>query len=207
MQNVVWYSTDDLNLLFLVHITVILLIFVFFVLIYLVGDPPPKPLSVLEKSEPKFSDLYPLVGEGGVEETENNVQLWQVEEDVPDSGRTVLRRTDGAVGEFEYWADRSVSFANLETLARKWVLVYNQPEVYLERKREIVVRPSVEDTAKTANSVFASLKTYKPSTVVKKEQCNVYRWRGKVREVPTLEKKVEETPVRTVRYSDFKKNV
>ena len=190
----------------------------------------------VEKAAPKFSELFPLAPAAGaagaaagaaaeetVEETEANRELKQVEEEVPDSGRVVLRRgaahgaacgaacgaahgadagakeTKEATG-FEYWADRSVSYPNLEALARKWVLVYKEPEAYVARRRVLEARP-----APTADPVFASLKTYSAPTVVKVEQANVYRWRGKVREVPRTEPPPLERP--TLRYGDFKKNV
>ena len=157
-----------------------------------------------EEVKTKYADLYPLVGEGLVEETENNIALKQVEDEIPDSGLTVLRRID--VGEFEYWADKSVPFCNLEALARKWVLVYKDVDSFVERKRVLELR-----SEPTLDSVFAPLKTYKaPTTVVKEEHCNTYRWRGRVREVPALQlpqtTAVDNAP-KNLRYSDFKKNV
>ena len=105
-------------------------------------------------------------------------------------------------GEFEYWADRAVSYPNLEALARKWVLVYKEPEAYVVRRRVLEARP-----APTPDPVFANLKTYtaEAQVVIKVEQANVYRWRGKVREVPRPEPPPTERP--TLRYGDFKKNV
>lgn len=178
------------------------------------AEPPP----------PKFSDLFPLGGEAP-EETEANREVRQVEEEAPDSGRVVLRRVKAAPaevataaakeeeaakeekgastgGEFEYWADRAVSYPNLEALARKWVLVYKEPEAYVERKRVLEARP-----APAPDPVFANLKTYtaEAQVVIKVEQANVYRWRGKVREVPRPEPPAPERP--TLRYGDFKKNV
>ena len=183
------------------------------------AEPPP----------PKFSDLFPLGAEEkeeAPEETEANREVRQVEEEVPDSGRVVLRRakkgasaeaeakeaeakeakggsTGGSTGgEFEYWADRAVSYPNLEALARKWVLVYKEPEAYVVRRRVLEARP-----ASTPDPVFANLKTYNAAAQVqvKVEQANVYRWRGKVREVPRPEPPQPERP--TLRYGDFKKNV
>ena len=154
------------------------------------------------KAKVTYADLYPIVGEGSVEETENNIALRQVEDDIPDSGLTVLRRLD--VGEFEYWADKSVPFGNLEALARKWVLVYNDLDSYVERKRVLELR-----SEPNLDSVFAPLKTYKAATtVVKEEHCNKYRWRGRVREVPLqAEQTAKDEGPKNLRYSDFKKNV
>jgi hypothetical protein len=166
---------------------------------YLKGGDAPAPAAVA-KAKP-FSDLYPLEGGSPIEETLANLALVQVEDDVPDSGRVVLRRA--GVGEFEYWADRSVHYANLEALARKWTIVYQEPETYLARKRVLEARPA-PDRPVDKDSVFAPLKTYAAPTVVKVEQANVYRWRGRVREVPVP--KNEEKP-KELRYSDFKKNV
>jgi hypothetical protein len=163
--------------------------------------------------KPKFSSRF---ADGDqAEEIEANRALKQVEEDaVPDSGRVVLRWC-GAAGEFEYWADRAVSYPNLEALARKWVLVYKEPTAYVERKRVLQLQQQLhqqqqqqlqhQQSSPPAASVFAALKTYAPPTpAVKLEQANLYRWRGKGREVPTPEPEKERP---TLRYSDYKKNV
>jgi hypothetical protein len=166
--------------------------------VFCLRRPASEAVPVAVEAAPKFSDAYPL--DGVAEETEENLALRQVEEDVPDTGRVFLR--GAAKGEFDYWTDRPVSFPNLEALARKWTLVYQEPDAYVERKRVLEARPV---QAPSLDSVFAPLKSYAaPTTVVKLEQCNVYRWRGRAREVPL--RKIEE-PVRPVRYSDFKKNV
>ena len=211
-------------------------------------DVAPKVPAPVERKL-KFSDLYPLKkpnepqevaveGPTPVQETEVNRELRQVEEDdVPDTGKVVLRNL--GVGEFEYWSDRSVRYPDLEAMARKWVLVYMDEKeekdkedkedkenkdiknVYLERKRVVEapakapaaepdVKRFVEDGDSNAEdnkitfSVFAPLKTYAPAKpVVKLEQANVYRWRGKVRDLPVKAKPEEPT----LRYSDYKKNV
>ena len=169
---------------------------------YCLGQKPEVPAVTATPAPPKFSDSYPLDSAETFAETETNLALQQVEDDVPDSGRVVLRRV--AVGEFDYWADRSVAFANLEALARKWSLVFREPTAYVQRKRVLETRPAVQ---READSVFAPLKTYAATTVVKEEHCNLYRWRGRVREVPCPKDEKEEENVRPLRYSDFKKNV
>ena len=170
---------------------------------YCLGQKPEVQPKVETPASPKFSDSYPLDNSAEtVAETEANLASQQVEDDVPDSGRVVLRRV--AVGEFDYWADRSVAFANLEALARKWSLVFREPAAYVQRRRVLETRPAVQ---REPDSVFAPLKTYAATTVVKEEHCNLYRWRGRVREVPCPKDEKEKENTRSLRYSDFKKNV
>ena len=142
-----------------------------------------------------FSRFYPL--DGAVpEETATNVALDRVE-DAVENQRVVLKSV--AEGEFEYWADRAVSYPDLEALARKWALVFDKRNTYKERKRVVGVR-----AAAPVDPVFATLKTYAPAKVVTEEQANVYRWKGKLRE---LDNAVVAVAPKTVSYSDFKKNV
>lgn len=171
----------------------------------------PEPSA--EPVEAKFSEKWPLQGADAAE-TDANKELGQVEEeDVPDSGRVVLRYVREAKGKFEYWADRSVSYPNLEALARKWVQVFREPDAYVERKRILQEEKEEEKEGakakkKPQESVFANLKTYAaPSKQVKLEEANVYCWRGKLREVPTRRTADESEAPKMVRYSDYKKNV
>jgi hypothetical protein len=129
-------------------------------------------------------------------ETETNRQQMQVEDDVEESGRVVLK--NAREGEFEYWADKAVAYKNLEALARKWVLVFDQVPMYKERQRFVTTQEKA-----APDPVFAALKTYKPIVTVK-EQANMYKWRGKLRDLvapPTA------PPERVIRYADFKKKV
>jgi len=149
--------------------------------------PPPPP-------EEKYCDRYPLSGERPVE-TEKNLAEKFVEDEVPTSGNVVMRCL--AAGEFEYWADKAVAYPNLEALARKWALVFEQKEVFLERRRIVKAQAPVE-----VDPVFATLKTYTPRPVAVEEHANVYKWRGKLRDVPTPAPQVQ---VKTLRYDDYKR--
>jgi hypothetical protein len=142
-----------------------------------------------------YSSLYPLDGDVPLE-TAANVALHRVEDDVANA-RVVLKSV--GEGEFEYWADKAVSYPDLEALARKWALVFGKVEVYKERKRVVTVR-----AAAPVDPVFATLKTYAPPKVVTEEQANVYRWRGKLRD---LDEVVVAVAPKAVSYSDYKKNV
>jgi len=188
------------------------------------GKGKGKGKGKVEETENQNQNQVEVQVQVQVQETEANRELRQVEEDdVPDTGKVVLRNL--GVGEFEYWSDRSVSYPDLEAMARKWVLVFmhnrddkddkddkGNADVYLERKR-VVEAPAapaapaakrfVEDENAVTFSVFAPLKTYAPAKAVVLEQANVYRWRGKVRDLPVKAKPEEPT----LRYSDYKKNV
>jgi hypothetical protein len=148
--------------------------------------------------ENKYSDNYALTGDRP-EETAENVEKGVVEDDVPNSGRVVLQwgKVDG---EFEYWADKAVAYPNLEALARKWALVHENLGSFKERKRvlkEVAAAPDVDP-------VFATLKTYAPKPLAVEEQANVYKWRGKLRD---MRAPLQPEPPKSIRYGDFKKNV
>jgi hypothetical protein len=151
--------------------------------------PPPPP-------EEKYCDKYPLTGERPVE-TEKNEAEKLVEDEVPTSGSVVLRAL--AQGEFEYWADKAVAYPNLEALARKWALVFDQREVFQERRRIFKAQAPVE-----VDPVFATLKTYTPRPVAVEEHANVYKWRGKLRDAPHKAAPQVLMP-KTLRYDDYKR--
>lgn len=160
----------------------------------------PEAEEPLEEVAAPFSSFYPLDGDVPLETTAN-VALNRVEDDVFNGAaknRVVLKSV--AEGEFEYWADRAVGYPELEALGRKWALVFNARAAYKERKRVVGVRE-----AAPVDPVFASLKTYAPSKVVTLEQANVYRWKGKLRDVDGAA--VAAVAPKAVSYSDFKKNV
>ena len=170
-------------------------LFTLFVAVLCLGRPA-KEEPCNEVPAP-FSTFYPLDGDVPPE-TAANVALNRVEDDVSGTtGRVVLKSV--AEGEFDYWADKAVSYPDLEALGRKWALVFAAPNVYKERKRVVSVR-----AAAPVDPVFATLKTYAPPKVVTEEQANVYRWRGKLRESDDV---VVAVAPKAVSYSDYKKNV
>ena len=149
----------------------------------------------------KYSDRYSLAGPTP-EETEENKGKQQVEDEIENSGRVVLKSAEDG---FEYWADKAVAYPDLEALARKWVLVFNQLSAYKERSRVVTTKEPAP--VKAQDQVFAVLKTYQTTPAVTvKEQANTYRWRGKLRDIPVPETDPKPAP-KPIKYGDFKKNV
>jgi hypothetical protein len=151
---------------------------------------------VLSPVETPYADKYAFAVP---DETPANKLALQVEDDVPNSGRVVMR-CEGD-GRFEYWADRAVSFAHLQTLARKWVLVFSRLTAFNTRPVE------AEAPAKTvpADEVFAKFKNYQPKkpSLLGDQRTNVFRSRGRLLD---LEAPANPPPERAVSYSEFKKN-
>ena len=158
--------------------------------------------AAIEPRAPKYCERYMLNGDAPFE-TEKNKSDRQVEDEVEGSGLVVVRNLEE--GKFEYWADKAVAYPDLETLARKWALVFNQLSVYKERSRVVTVKEQAVEKSK--DNVFAVLKTYqKTPSVTVKEQANTYLWRGKLRDMAATEPTTK-PPLKAIRYSDFKKNV
>ena len=152
--------------------------------------PDPTP----PERETPYEGLYPL-DTPELFETPENLAKGQVEEMTPE-GRVRLRLHDGI---FEYWADRAQTYRFLETVARKYVIVYNCREQYVNMFRELLkAREVVVPPPAPANAVYATLKRNAPPprASVVNAAANRYRWLGKY---------VEVVAPRGMSYSDFKK--
>jgi hypothetical protein len=136
------------------------------------------------ESPPPYETLYPLNSAAeDVAETEANRAKGRVEEVTP-SGRVVVQFRDSDSA-FMYWSDRGdVQYKYLETVARKWAVVHDRREVYVNLYRELL------DT---------------PPPHKKKEKLNKYVWQGRLAELdPPPETKKE---ARCVSYAEFKKKL
>jgi len=147
-----------------------------------------------EPKEKPYDMWYPL-DTGDIFETPQNLADGLVEELTPD-GRVRMRFTDGV---FEYWADRAVTYRFLETVARKYVIVFNCREHYVNMFRERLKALDAQAVRPAPNPVFATLKRHAASREAPTfTAANRYRWLGK---------HVETKAPRGMRYSEFKKQI
>ena len=152
-----------------------------------------------EPAVPLYEQSYPL-DTAELPETATNLFAQRVEDATPD-GRVVLRLQEGV---FEYWADKTVAYKYLETVARKYVIVYNRRSEYVNMFRELL-KALQEPPAppKPVDKVYASLRPAKVQKGLVNERANRYHWMGRLAE---LDPPPREMP-KAIRYTDFKKKV
>jgi len=128
-----------------------------------------------------YAYRYPLIADARSDLVGTKLSNLVIE-NTPD-GYVAMRYSEFEVG-FEYWADKNVRYAHLETVARKYVNTFGCPKVYIDRgallreklsnlQGEISknIKAKEEEEKKgdvpRKEGVFASLKTY--NTVNKKK--------------------------------------
>jgi len=169
--------------------------------------PKPKQ-STPEESPPvvPFENRY-MLGVPFLEEKEELKELGVVEEETPEGW--VRMKWDET--RFLYWSNRPIQYKYLETVGRKYCIVYNCRDNYINIFRELLVAFEKPVQEQVHPEVFASFKQYNTKRkqikdkVVVNERCNQYVWKGKISEYN--KPIVEPTVIREVSYSDFKKNV
>ena len=146
-----------------------------------------------------YEAAYPL-DTGGLPETVTNMLAKRVEDETP-NGRVVLRLTEGV---FEYWADKAVAYKYLETVARKYVIVFDCRAEYVNMFRELLkaVPEAVPEALGEAPSVFAAFKGKERK--VSTARANRYHWMGRLAE---LDPPPPRPLPKEIRYADFKKKV
>lgn len=143
-----------------------------------------------------YEFTYPLNSKA--EETEENIKLKRVEETTPEGKLYMTYQEEN--NHFLYWADKAIQYKYLDVAARKYVIVYDCKEFYVNMFRELINKKIPEKKANTGP--FVVYKSYKrmidPRYV--KEKANQFKYLGKWIEVtpPTYKK---------ISFSDFKKTV
>jgi hypothetical protein len=140
-----------------------------------------------EPAETPYECRYPL-DTSSLFEAPDNLAKGQVEDITPE-GRVRMRLTDGV---FEYWSERAQHYKYLEAVARKYVIVYDCRDQYVNMFRELLKAREAVPTEKS--SAYATFKKKKPSVV--NAVANRYKWLGKY---------VETVAPRGMSYSEFKK--
>jgi len=95
---------------------------------------PPKPRMI------QYEETYPL--EGSAEETDENYKKEQVVEKTP--AGVVRMKYDPEEKCFLYWADTTIPTKYLDTVARKYVLVFQKKEWYEKTEVEYTQRKQLE---------------------------------------------------------------
>ena len=143
---------------------------------------------------------YPLCDP--VEETEENQRYKRVEEVTPEGH--VYMTYDEPSNTFFYWSDKAISYKYLDVVARKFVIVYDCKEVYVNLFREIINSALKEKKeTKEEEGPFAKFKSYKPTKTYRpmKEKVNQYKYVGKWKEPEPVKE------IKTSSYLEYKKQM
>ena len=167
-----------------------------------------------ETSEARLQDVkipyenYYLLGNNKeyVEEFEKdeNIRKGVVEEETPDG--VVIMKYNNDVERFEYWADKSIKYKYLETVARKYVILFDCREKYINMFKELLesmnkLKEEKEKRKKNEVNVFANLKNYKkPANDDEKivnEKSNVYKHLGQLKDYTSEKQEVKNIDFKT----------
>ena len=172
---------------------------------YLYTKPSPSPR---QPRETPYENLYMLRTSTGDEadppdESEDLKQLGVVEETTPE-GTVRMKFEDGI---FLYWSNRAIQYKYLETVARKYVMVYDCREHYINIFEELAIAAAKPKQEPVHPAIFASFKKYNTKrkqikhNYIVNEKSNQYNWKGKISDYnpPVV------AEVKPVSYSDFKK--
>ena len=153
---------------------------------------------------PKYESQFTLdLTPADIVETEENISLGIVEEDTPEGRVTMKYDLDGKC--FHYWSDKVKSYKYLETVARKYCILYNCRENYINMFKELIKSLESKKTKPPpkVDDIFVTFKNYENKTDNKlvNERANIYKW--KAHSFRTVQKE----PVKQIKYSDYKKNI
>jgi len=158
-----------------------------------------------EPQEPPYENLYLLTDDEAdtPEEMEELKKIGVVEETTPE-GVVRMKFADGI---FLYWSNRAIQYKYLETVARKYVMVYNCRENYINIFEELAIAAAKPKQEPVHPTIFASFKKYNTKrkqikhNYIVNEKSNHYTWKGKISEY----EQPDIAEVKAIRYSDFKK--
>jgi hypothetical protein len=143
---------------------------------------------------------YPL--SDAVEETEENQKYKRVEEVTPEG--QVYLTYDEPTNTFFYWSEKAISYKYLDVVSRKYVIVYDCKEVYVNLFKEIIKMTLKEkEEKKEEEGPFAKFKSYTPKKNYRplKEKVNQYKYLGKWKEPEPVKE------YKSSSYLDYKKQL
>jgi hypothetical protein len=161
---------------------------------------PKQQLQI--KQEIPYENKY-MLGTT-VDETEELKTIGVVEDETPEG----LVRMKFENGIFLYWAIRAIQYKYLETVARKYCIVYDCKDNYINIFKELALAHMKPVQQQIHPEVFASFKQYNTkrkqlkNRMVVNERCNQYSWKGKISE---YDKPEESKLIREISYADYKK--
>ncbi len=153
-----------------------------------------------------YENLYPLgTPKERISESVENLVYKRVEEVTPEG--KVLLTYDEPSNTFFYWADKTIKYKYLEVVARKYVILFDCKEVYVNIFRELLKSLQKKEKEEHVVGPFATFQSY--NTVTHKlnnnklvnEKSNQYKYMGK---------KIEDLPVinyKQISFSEFKKTL
>ena len=192
-----------------------------------VYEPYVKKLAEEEEPIP-YEYQYPLIDAEDNGDQDRDFKKCIVLSNTP-KGLVYMRYCKEEEG-FEYWADNSIDYKYLETVARKYVTVFLCRNIYIDRFGLLVekikgIKQKIEENKleeeekeEEENDVFASLKSYNQSTSnvsstkteltrndVVCDEANKYLNRGKIAEANFgAEKKIVDTPTSSMSFSAWR---
>ena len=140
-------------------------------------------------------------------EKQKNINKGVVKEKTPE-GTVYLKYNNDDV-RFDYWADKSISYKHLEVLARKYVIIFECKENYINIFKELLKatekNKNKTETEPKQDNVFAKLKNYKTDKdddreFIVNEKANVYKKIGTCKDFKELDK---EPKHRNIDYKTF----
>ena len=157
--------------------------------------PKPKPLP--------YEFKYPL--NSVLDETDEHKLFKRVEEETPDG--VVIMTYDEPTNTFLYWSDNRIAYKYLEVVARKYVIVYDCKENYINIFRELIKSMEKKKEVKE-DGPFVTFKSYNTAShkindgKIVNERSNQYKRLGKWedREIPVITYK-------PLNYLEYKKQV
>ena len=152
------------------------------------------------KYESQFTlDLTP----DNINENEDNILNGVVEEDTPE-GRVIMKYdTNGTC--FHYWSDKVKSYKYLEAVARKYCILYNCRENYINMFKELIKSMENKKIERKIEDIFVTFKKYENKTDNKlvNERANIYKWKAPLHSFRPVQKE----QVKQIKYSEYKKNI
>jgi hypothetical protein len=146
-----------------------------------------------------YENLYPLgTPKEKIIETVENLVYKRVEEITPD-GKVILKY-DEATTTFLYWSEKTIKYKYLEVAARKYVILFDCKDVYVNIFRElwkVLQKKEIEPVT----GPFAKFQSYNTVThklnnkKIVNERSNQYKYMGK---------KIEEVPLVTYKQISFR---
>jgi len=131
-----------------------------------------------------YENIYPLgTTKESIMETDENIQNKRVGEITPDGN--VMLSYDKDCNTFLYWSKKKIAYKYLEVLARKYVILYDCKELYINMFRELW-KSSVKVAPLPLMGPFATFKPY--NTIAHKldarrivnESANQYKYMGEM---------------------------
>jgi len=150
-----------------------------------------------------YENLYPLgTLKEKIHETDENILFKRVEETTPD-GKVILSYNESS-NSFLYWAEKTITYKYLEVLARKYVILYDCKEIYVNIFKELLKAMDTPEIVQ--QGPFVSFKPYNTISrnihkKIANENANVYKYMGK-----TIEQPVKNT-YKPISFLDYKKQV